>query len=69
MKKISLYIDTPTQLADILPLLEAEQEGLAVDTEADSLYSYQERICLLQISTREHNFVIDPIRLSDLLRS
>jgi ribonuclease D len=66
MKKISLYIDTPTELEKIIPLLEAEQEGLAVDTEADSLYSYQERVCLLQISTREHNFVIDPIRLSDL---
>ena len=66
MKKTSLYIDTPKQLEEILPLLEAEPDGLAVDTEADSLYSYQERVCLLQISTREHDFVIDPIRLSDL---
>lgn len=34
---------------------------LAVDLEANSLYAYRERICLIQISTETQNFIIDPL--------
>lgn len=33
----------------------------AVDVEANSLYAYRERICLLQISIPDHDFIIDPL--------
>jgi len=34
---------------------------LAIDTEANSMYAYQERICLIQISTNERDFILDPL--------
>jgi ribonuclease D len=37
---------------------------VAVDTEADSLYSYFEKVCLLQFSTRDADYVVDPLALS-----
>ena len=39
---------------------------LALDTEADSLYHYYEKVCLLQISTETETFVVDPLALRDL---
>ncbi len=39
---------------------------LAVDTEANSLYAYQEQVCLIQISTREQDYILDPLTISDL---
>lgn len=38
----------------------------AVDTEADSLHHYIEKLCLVQISVPEHDFVIDPLAKLDL---
>jgi len=34
---------------------------IAVDTEADSLHSYFEKLCLVQISTPGENFLVDPL--------
>jgi len=39
---------------------------LAVDTESNSLYSYYEQVCLIQLSTRAHDWIIDPLALNDL---
>jgi ribonuclease D len=36
--------------------------ALAIDTEADSLYSYQEKACLVQLTTEQGNAVLDPLR-------
>ncbi len=40
---------------------------IAVDTESNSLYAYQERVCLIQFSTREQDYLVDPLSLDDLL--
>jgi len=40
--------------------------GIGVDTEADSFHSYREKTCLIQISTRGSDFIIDPLALKDL---
>jgi len=40
--------------------------GIGVDTEADSFHSYREKTCLIQISTRDSDFIIDPLALTDL---
>lgn len=42
------------------------EDILAVDTEADSLYAYEEKVCLIQISTDKNDFIIDPLPLDDL---
>ncbi len=45
-----------------------EQPLVAVDTESNSLYAYQERVCLIQFSTPEDDLLIDPLSLPDLRR-
>ncbi|MCS6907068.1 MAG: HRDC domain-containing protein [Anaerolineales bacterium] len=39
---------------------------IGVDTESNSLYAYQERVCLIQFSTAEEEVLIDPITIKDL---
>jgi ribonuclease D len=42
------------------------QPEIAVDLEMDSLHNYREKVCLIQISTRHHSWLIDPLVLDDL---
>jgi ribonuclease D len=58
-------IDTDAKLAAFLPEME-RAERLGVDTEADSLHSYREKLCLLQISFGGADFLIDPLARMDL---
>jgi ribonuclease D len=37
---------------------------LAIDTEADSLYHYFEKVCLIQISTDSETFIVDPLTVT-----
>lgn len=39
---------------------------LAIDLEANSMYAYQERVCLIQISTEANDYIIDPMKPIDL---
>ena len=43
-----------------------EEPLIAVDTESNSLYAYYQRVCLIQISTRGGDWVIDPLVFSKL---
>jgi ribonuclease D len=43
-----------------------QQTELAVDLEMDSLHHYQEKVCLIQVSTRAESWLIDPLALKDL---
>ena len=43
-------IASEQQLADLIRQIQAA-DRVALDTEADSLHSYREKLCLLQIST------------------
>lgn len=58
-------IATREALADLLPLLERNQR-LAVDTEADSLHCYREKLCLVQLSAPDGDFLVDPLAGLDL---
>lgn len=42
------------------------QTRLAVDTESNSLHAYRERVCLIQFSTPQKDYVVDPVVLQDL---
>ena len=57
--------DTPEALAAVLPHL-APHDRIAVDTEADSLHCYFEKLCLIQISVRGTDMLIDPLAPMDL---
>ena len=39
---------------------------VAIDTESNSLHAYRERVCLIQFSTPDADFIVDPIRIADL---
>lgn len=58
-------IDAAATLAAVLPLLE-HSPWLALDTEADSLHSYPEKVCLIQVSCPGHDLLIDPLAGVDL---
>lgn len=53
-------VSTPTSLAAMVEVLRASPVG-AIDTEANGMYAYHERICLVQVSTPERDWVIDPM--------
>ena len=58
-------IDTQEKLSAYLPVLRAA-EWLAIDTEADSLHAYPEKVCLIQITTTAGDRLIDPLAAMDL---
>ena len=39
---------------------------LAIDTESNGFYAYREKVCLLQISTPQQDYIIDPLAIKDL---
>lgn len=44
----------------------AAAHEIAVDTEADSFFSYREKVCLVQITVGEHDYLVDPLAGFDL---
>jgi ribonuclease D len=53
-------VDTKEKLEGFLPKLKVAT-WVAVDTEADSLHAYPEKVCLIQISTAAGDQLIDPL--------
>ncbi len=61
----ALYIEHDKNLKQLIKKLKNEPL-LAIDTESNSLYAYQERVCLIQLSTRTQDYIIDPLRIADM---
>ena len=64
----SLRYDIVTTPADLQSLAtELEREiVIGVDLEADSMYHFQEKVCLVQLAARQRNVIVDTITLRDL---
>ncbi len=60
-----ILVDSPQAFNQMVAAL-AREQAIALDTESDSLYRYFYKVCLIQISTRRHDYLVDPLRLSDL---
>jgi ribonuclease D len=58
-------IQSDAQLAEFIPKL-SDVDRVAVDTEADSLHCYFEKLCLIQISIPGHDYLVDPLANLDL---
>jgi ribonuclease D len=58
-------IDTQEKLAAFLPVVRSAN-WLAIDTEADSLHAYPEKVCLIQISTAAGDRLVDPLAGIDI---
>mmetsp|Transcript_4537 Transcript_4537/g.6845 ORF Transcript_4537/g.6845 Transcript_4537/m.6845 type:complete len:190 (+) Transcript_4537:616-1185(+) len=61
-----LYVETEEQLAELKTHLEAHSE-IAIDLEAHTMRSYNGLTCLMQISTRERDFIVDTLKLRSKL--
>jgi ribonuclease D len=61
----SQIIDKTIDLQKMIRSVEKEK-AVAVDLEADSMYHYKEKVCLIQIATEKASFVIDPLAIKDL---
>jgi len=59
-------IDTEEKLQALLPPLRATP-WMALDTEADSLHAYPEKLCLLQISSEGVEALVDPLASLNLV--
>jgi len=60
-----MLIENDADLYKIVVELQKEQ-AIGVDLEADSMFHYPEKVCLLQISTPALNIVIDPLSVEGL---
>ncbi len=60
-----VVIETPAALAKLARKFQ-HAPAVAVDLEADSMYHFQEKVCLIQMATLQSSAVIDPLRLQDL---
>ena len=58
-------VDSPDALSACLQEL-GDASEVALDTEADSLHHYYEKVCLLQIGTPECVYLVDPLAGFDL---
>ena len=62
-----IFIDQQPPLERALERV-AAQPVVAVDTEADSLHSYFDKVCLIQISVPGEDLIVDPLQKLDLSR-
>jgi len=60
-----IVVDSAAQLTALLEDL-ARRNAVAVDTESNSLYAYQEQVCLIQFSTPGADYVVDALAGLDL---
>ena len=58
-------ITTGAQLEYLLKTLQ-DQCFIGVDMEADSMYHYKEKVCLIQMAAPNINVLIDPLAVKDL---
>jgi ribonuclease D len=62
LKSPAKWIDTAGSLDNLIKVLKHETV-IAVDTESDSLYSYFEKVCLIQFSTTDADYLLDPLNV------
>jgi ribonuclease D len=60
-----IYVDRQPVFDRMLEDL-LRQPLVAVDIESNGLHVYREHVCLIQLSTREHDYIVDPLRKLNL---
>src|SRR5690606_20223593 len=59
MQRRQTMVDTPQALEAALDEWRREP-ALGMDTESNSFFAYRERTCLLQVSSRDADWIVDP---------
>ncbi|MFZ3069636.1 MAG: ribonuclease D [Anaerolineaceae bacterium] len=60
-----IFVDGGESFQQMVAHLEG-QTTIAVDTESNSLHAYQEKVCLIQLSSRVQDFLLDPFAFDQL---
>jgi ribonuclease D len=60
-----ILVQTAEALAEMVRQLRREPR-IALDTESNSLFAYQEQVCLIQFSIPQVDYLLDPLALKDL---
>lgn len=60
-----IMVESSEALHDLVAKLR-DLPVIGVDTEADSFHHYQEKLCLVQISDLEADYIVDPLKVDDL---
>lgn len=60
-----VWVATQSDLNALVKEL-SKQSSVAVDTESNSLHAYHEQVCLIQFSTPEKDYLVDPLALDDI---
>lgn len=64
-KPVYKIIDSLSDLKQAVAALKKEKT-IAVDLEADSMYHFKEKVCLVQMASKTLNLLIDPLSIMDL---
>ena len=65
LRLLPTLIDKPAGFEALVKDL-YRQKRVAVDTESNSLHAYKERVCLIQFSTMDMDYVLDPLSVKDI---
>jgi ribonuclease D len=60
-----VVVTTPEALRQMVARLQ-KAPAVAVDTEANSFYAYYERVCLIQLTFDQTDYIVDPLALTNL---
>jgi len=60
-----ILVRTQRDLHQLIETL-SQQGVIAVDTEANSLFAYKERVCLIQFSVPNNDYLVDPLVIEDI---
>ncbi len=58
-------VNTQSGLQELVQALDSAAE-VAFDTEADSFFNYREKVCLIQVTARDRDWLVDPLAALDL---
>lgn len=67
-----MFADTPLIIVEtqeaLLEMVERLSQApvIGVDTESDSFHHYQEKVCLIQFSDLEFDYIVDPLKVEDM---
>jgi ribonuclease D len=59
-----IYVDTDEAMKSLLEHMD-QSGSIALDTEADSLYHYYHKVCLIQLTIDDQNYILDPLSKID----
>ena len=63
-RDIHKIIENDIDLKKVINTLKNE-ESIGVDVEADSMYHFKEKVCLIQLSSEKECFVVDPLKVNN----